>query len=195
MAFMRSVSTADIGPSVRGKVVHLRTPQMGDYAAWAELRALSRDFLTPWEPAWASSELTRAAYRRRMRHYAKDLREDLGYAFFVFRAADEALIGGLTLSNVRRGVTQACALGYWVGVPYARRGYMTEAVRGVVPFVFDTLHLHRLEAACLPHNVASKQLLERVGFKYEGLARRYLRINGVWQDHLLYGLLQDDPHS
>jgi ribosomal-protein-alanine N-acetyltransferase len=192
MAFLRSTSVSDAGPVLYGDRVYLRAPHSSDYAGWAELRARSRDFLTPWEPAWSTSELSRASYRRRLRHYAKEMREDLGYAFFIFRADSEMLVGGLTLSNVRRGVTQACTLGYWVGAPFARQGYMTGAVRRTVPFVFDVLHLHRLEAACLPHNHASRQLLENVGFQREGIARRYLRINGMWQDHLLYALLDDD---
>ena len=121
------------------------------------------------------------------------IREDVGYALFIFSATSGALVGGLTLCNVRRGVTQSCTLGYWVGAKYARQGYMTAAVRAVVPFVFDSLELHRLEAACLPTNAASIKLLEKTGFKREGLARRYLRINGVWQDHLLYALLDADP--
>lgn len=192
MAFLRSASAPEAGPILYGDRIYLRAPHPSDYAAWAELRAQSRDFLTPWEPAWSSSELTRTSFRRRLRHYAKEMREDLGYAFFLFRTGDDRLIGGLTLSNVRRGVTQACTLGYWVGAPYARQGYMTAAVRRTIPFVFDVLHLHRLEAACLPHNEASRRLLEKTGFQREGLARRYLRINGMWQDHLLYALLEDD---
>lgn len=192
MAFLRSVSAPDAGPVVYGESVHLRFPHSQDYAAWAELRAQSRDFLTPWEPTWASNELTKMAFRRRLKHYARDLREDLGYAFFLFRNADEVLLGGITLSNVRRGVTQACTLGYWIGAPYARQGYMTAGVKTVIPFAFDSLRLHRIEAACLPHNVASRRLLERLGFRREGLARRYLKIDGEWQDHLLYALLEDD---
>lgn len=168
---------------------------MGDYPAWAELRASSRDFLVPWEPLWAPDELSRASFRRRIRHYMRDLREDVGYALFVFDAGTSDLVGGLTLCNVRRGVTQSCTLGYWVGAEFANRGYMTAAVQAVVPFVFDSLELHRLEAACLPDNTASTRLLERVGFKREGLARRYLRINGVWQDHVLYALLDSDPRG
>lgn len=193
MAFLRSVSAPDIGPVVYGGDVYLRTPQGSDYLAWAELRAQSREFLTPWEPTWSSSELTKISFRRRLKHYARDLREDLGYAFFLFRSSDETLLGGLTLSNVRRGVTQACTLGYWVGAPYAGQGAMTAGVKAVVPFVFDSLRLHRLEAACLPHNEASRRLLERVGFSQEGLARHYLKINGIWQDHLLYALVDGDP--
>ena len=192
MAFLRSVSTPDTGPYVTGDTVTLRVPQLSDYQAWAELRAQSREFLTPWEPLWTSTELTRASFRRRLRHYAKELRDDLGYAFFVFDLSEETLLGGLTLSNVRRGVTQACTLGYWIGAPHARKGHMTAAVRAVAPFVFDNLRLHRLEAACLTSNEPSIRLLEKCHFMREGLARRYLKINGVWQDHILYALLNDD---
>ena len=192
MAFLRSVGGFDVSLQVPGQGVRLRTPQMSDYAEWAELRERSRAFLTPWEPTWPKDDLTRTAFRRRLRRYAQDIRDDQAYPFFVFRAGDDALLGGLTLSNIRRGVAQSCALGYWMGAPYAGRGHMTAAVRAVLPFVFDTLCLHRLEAACLPHNLPSIRLLERVGFQREGLARRYLCINGVWQDHLLFALLRDD---
>jgi ribosomal-protein-alanine N-acetyltransferase len=167
-------------------------PQMSDYPAWAELRAQSREFLTPWEPVWTSSELTRASFRRRLKYYARDLKEDLGYAFFLFETDGDKLLGGLTLSNVRRGVTQACTLGYWIGTPHAAQGFMTAGASAVIPFVFDSLSLHRLEAACLPHNEASMKLLERTGFIREGMARRYLKINGVWQDHMTFALLEDD---
>jgi ribosomal-protein-alanine N-acetyltransferase len=192
MALLRAASASDLGPVLESERVVLRTPQMSDYPAWAELRAASREFLTPWEPLWANDELSRASFRRRVRHYLRDLREDIGYALFIFTASADALVGGLTLCNVRRGVTQSCTLGYWIGARYARQGYMTAAVRTVIPFVFDSLELHRLEAACLPTNTASIKLLERTGFEREGLARRYLRINGVWQDHLLYALLDTD---
>jgi ribosomal-protein-alanine N-acetyltransferase len=192
MALLRTASPIELGPVIQTERVLLRTPQMGDYPAWAELRTQSREFLTPWEPLWASDELSRASFRRRIRHYLRDLREDMGYALFIFAAPTGALVGGLTLCNVRRGVTQACTLGYWIGASYARQGYMTAAVEAVIPFVFDSLELHRLEAACLLTNTASIRLLEKTGFAREGLARRYLRINGVWQDHLLYGLLDTD---
>lgn len=195
MAFLRSVSLLDDGPAIHGDGVFLRTPQMSDFAAWARLRAESRAFLVPWEPAWPQDDLTRSAFRRRLRRYYRDIREDEAYPFFVFRSGDEALVGGLTLSHVRRGVTQSCSLGYWVGRPHARRGHMSAAVRAIIPFVFDTLHLHRIEAACLPSNVASIRLLEKTGFLREGYARRYLRINGTWQDHLLFALLHDDPRT
>ena len=107
MAFLRSSTAQDSAQVVRGRGVWLRPLQMNDYAAWAELRARSRDHLVPWEPVWQRDELTRSAFRRRVRHYQREAREDLGYAFLIFKEADDQLVGGLTLSNVRRGVTQA----------------------------------------------------------------------------------------
>jgi [ribosomal protein S5]-alanine N-acetyltransferase len=195
MAFLRSTSGIDAEAEVRGQEVSLRHPAMGDYAAWAELRAMSRQHLTVWEPQWSRDELTRSAFRRRLRQYQRELREDQGYAFLIFRHADATLLGGLSVSNVRRGVAQAASIGYWIGAPYVGRGHMTDAVKAMLPFAFGTLGLHRLEAACLPHNLPSTRVLEKAGFKREGMARRYLKINGVWQDHDLFALLQDDARA
>ncbi len=191
MAFLRSVGQ-EMGPVLESRRMFLRTPVSGDYVPWAELRALSRERLVPWEPAWSRDELTRSAFRRRLRHYQRDLRDETGYAFFIFRREDQRLVGGLSLSNVRRGVTLAVTLGYWMGLPFHNRGYMSEAVDTVLPFVFGSLWLHRIEAACLPSNQSSIRVLEKCGFEREGLARRYLRINGVWQDHYLYAALAED---
>jgi [ribosomal protein S5]-alanine N-acetyltransferase len=192
MAFLRSSTSQETHPLVRGRGVVLRPPLLSDYAAWAELRGRSRDHLQPWEPAWPRDELTRSAYRRRLRHYQREAREDLGYAFAILLAPSEELIGGLTLTNVRRGVTQAGSLGYWIGAPFAGRGLMTQAVAALIPFAIDVLKLHRLEAATMPSNAASQRVLERNRFVREGFARAYLRIAGAWQDHVLYGLVADD---
>src|SRR5450759_1071961 len=193
MAFFRTVSFNETMPAIAGAGVMLRAPQSSDHAAWAALREASRSFLTPWEPTWPDADLTRGAFRRRIKRYAEDQRSDLAYAFLIFRSDDSALGGGLTLANIRRGVAQAGSIGYWVGAPFARKGYMTAAVRALIPFGFRTLGLHRLEAACIPANIASISLLEKTGFTREGYARSYLCINGVWQDHLLYARLDDDP--
>jgi ribosomal-protein-alanine N-acetyltransferase len=191
MAFFRTINFADPLPSVVGEGVILRTPQATDHAEWAALREHSREFLMPWEPTWPADDLSRSAFRRRIRRYTEDLRTDQSYAFLIFRSTDGRLVGGLTLANVRRGVAQAGSLGYWMGLPYTRHGYMTAAVRAVIPFAFGTLRLHRLEAACIPTNTASIRLLENTGFVREGYACEYLCINGIWQDHLLYGRLKD----
>ena len=194
MAFFRTVSFADQLPAVLGDGVLLRTPQMSDYTAWSSLREASRDFLTPWEPTWPADDLTRASFRRRIKRYSEDQRGDLAYPFFIFRKLDGALVGGLTLSNMRRGCAQAASLGYWMGAAFARQGYMTKAVSALLPFAFNTLRLHRVEAACIPSNSASIRLLEKTGFRREGFARQYLCIDGIWQDHLLFARLCDDPH-
>jgi [ribosomal protein S5]-alanine N-acetyltransferase len=191
MAFFRTINFSEPLPSIVGEGVVLRTPQTADYNDWAALRERSREFLTPWEPTWPADDLSRSAFRRRIRRYAEDLRTDQGYAFLIIRNSDDAIIGGLTLANIRRGVAQAGSLGYWMGLPFVRRGYMTAAVRAVIPFAFNTLRLHRLEAACIPSNAGSIRLLENTGFVREGYAREYLCINGIWQDHLLYGRLKD----
>jgi [ribosomal protein S5]-alanine N-acetyltransferase len=193
MSFFRNVSLAEQLPAIVGERVVLRAPQMSDHAEWSALRDLSRDFLMPWEPIWPADDLTRAAFRRRIRRYGEDQRNDLAYPFFVYRKSDNVLVGGLTLSNIRRGCAQAGSLGYWMGAPYAGQGYMTAAVATVLPFAFGALRLHRVEAACIPANNASIRLLERTGFEREGFARQYLCINGVWQDHLLFARLRDDP--
>jgi ribosomal-protein-alanine N-acetyltransferase len=191
MAFFRTINFSEALLSIAGEGVMLRTPQVTDYSDWAALRQASREFLAPWEPTWPADDLSRSAFRRRIRRYAEDLRIDQGYAFLIIRSTDDALVGGLTLANIRRGVAQAGSLGYWMGQPHARHGYMTAAVRAVIPFAFTTLRLHRLEAACIPTNTGSIRLLENTGFVREGYARDYLCINGIWQDHLLYGRLKD----
>jgi [ribosomal protein S5]-alanine N-acetyltransferase len=193
MAFFRTVAFSEPTSAVDGNGVMLRPPHPGDFAEWAALRDTSRAFLTPWEPIWPTDDLTRSAFRRRLRRYAEDQRSDQAYTFFIYRKTDNALVGGLTLANVRRGVAQTGSLGYWIGAPHARHGYMTAAVKAILPFAFVALRLHRLEAACIPTNAASVGLLEKCGFTREGYAREYLCINGTWQDHLLYARLKDDP--
>ena len=193
MALFRTLSSPELLPPIVGDGVMLRTPQMSDHAAWADVRETSRKFLTPWEPTWPPDDLTRSAFRQRIKRYAEDMRTDQAYPFFLFRKEDEVLIGGLALANIRRGVAQAGSLGYWMGQSHIRKGYMTAAVRALLPVAFDVLRLHRVEAACIPTNLASVRLLEKTGFRREGYARAYLCINGIWQDHLLYAQLRTDP--
>ena len=192
MAFFRSVSFSEPQPFIEGETVIVRMPQMSDHDEWAALRERSRAFLVPWEPTWPADDLTRAAFRRRLKRYVEDVRTDQAYAFVVLRRTDNAIVGGLTLANVRRGVAQAGSVGYWMGEPFARQGYMTAAVKAILPFCFSTLRLHRVEAACIPTNGPSVRLLEKCGFVREGYAREYLCINGLWQDHVLYARLARD---
>lgn len=189
--FPRLFSTRADTLRLDGEQVFLRPPERGDYEAWAALRARSRDFLSPWEPTWPADALSRANFRARIARYGDDWRGDQGYNFFIFRP-DEVLVGGIGLSNMRRGVAETASLGYWVGLPFARQRFMTAALPLVLDFSFDRLRLHRVEAACLPTNVPSRSLLLRTGFIEEGYARRYLLIDGKWQDHLLFAILRED---
>jgi ribosomal-protein-alanine N-acetyltransferase len=193
MAFFRSVSWSDTPPDIEGAGVFLRVPQMADFSEWASLREQSRAFLAPWEPEWPADDLTRGAFRNRLRRYAHEMQEDSGYSFLIFRTDNHGLLGGVTLSNVRRGVAQSANLGYWIGAEHARQGYMSAAVAALIPFAHGQLRLRRIEAACLPENAVSVRLLEKLGFQREGYARQYLCIAGKWQDHLLYARLSSDP--
>jgi ribosomal-protein-alanine N-acetyltransferase len=194
MVFLRSPFSPELPPVLKGAKVTLRVPQMSDFESWAELREASRAFLSPWEPTWPHDDLTRTAFRLRIKRYWRDIEDDLAYPFFIHDIQSGQLLGGLTLSNVRRGVAQMASCGYWIGENLTRRGYMTDAVRIVISYAFDHLRLHRLEAACLPSNEASIRLLKKCGFLEEGIARRYLKINGRWEDHLLFGLVSNE-HS
>ncbi len=193
LSYLRQPATQ--GPGLKGARVFLRPPQLADFEQWAALRAESRDFLQPWEPTWPADDLTPAAWRQRLRGYWREMREGTALPLLIFDRHTETLLGGLTLSNIRRGNAQTGTLGYWIGARHARRGYMTEAVQRLLDHAFEDMGLHRIEAACLPENEPSRRLLERCGFRREGHARGYLRINGEWRDHLLHAILAEDWQS
>ena len=190
--FARFFGAAPPAFRVAGPRTILRTPEREDVAEWTNLRAESRGFLVPFEPSWPADAVSRAGFRRRLRRYALDWRSDQGYSFLLFRREDRALVGGISLSNVRRGVAESGSLGYWIGERYARRGYMSEGLTLILAFAFERLKLHRVEAACLPHNTASRKLLAKSGFREEGYAREYIAIDGAFQDHVLFGLIQEE---
>ena len=180
------------GPVLIGRSITLRIPSRNDYQQWANLRAQSRAFLEPWEPRWTKDELDRATWRHRIQRYREDFLEGSALPLFVFENSSGKLLGGITLGNIRHGVAQSGQIGYWIGERYAGRGIMPEALKLLTKHAFDTLRLHRLEAACIPDNHRSIRVLEKAGFQREGLLRSYLRINGVWQDHFIYGLIATD---
>ncbi|WP_426011194.1 GNAT family N-acetyltransferase [Caulobacter sp. DWR2-3-1b2] len=191
-AFLRLFQT-DPGPRLEGGKVVLRLPRLSDYKAWSALRTQSAAFLEPWEPTWPKDDLTRAAFRNRLGAYARELETGEAFPFFLFRRDDATLIGGVRLFHIRRGVAQSAVLGYWIGQPYARRGYMLDGVRAAVDFAFGEMGLHRLEAACMPENAASASVLLKSGFLEEGYAPAYLKINGEWRDHRLFGMVAPPP--
>lgn len=170
----------------------LRSPLHSDYRAWTSLRRDSEEFLTPWEPSWAVDHLTRKAFANRVYWAQRSISNGSALPLFLIRRQDQALLGAITLDNIRRGPSQAGTLGYWTGHPFIRQGYMREAIMAVVHHAFTRLELSRIEAACLPENAASRGLLERSGFKYEGVAQSYLQIAGRWRTHVLYASLRSD---
>ncbi|HSF64495.1 MAG TPA: GNAT family protein [Paracoccaceae bacterium] len=170
----------------------LRLPQHGDWRAWADLRAESTDFLAQWEPVWSEDHLSRRAFTNRVYWAARAQAQGTALPLMMFRREDQALLGAITLDNIRRGPAQAGTMGYWIGRPHARQGYMREAIRAVVHHAFTAMDLSRVEAACLPENAASRGVLESCGFKYEGVAQSYLQIAGRWRNHVLYANLRGD---
>ncbi|MEX3014602.1 GNAT family N-acetyltransferase [Gymnodinialimonas hymeniacidonis] len=170
----------------------LRLPRHADFRLWSALRQQSRDFLTPWEPTWADDHLTRKSFTARVYWAQRSVNQGSAVPLFILRRSDDALLGAITLDNLRRGPAQSATLGYWIGLPFVRQGYMREAIGAVSHYAFRALDLSRLEAACLPENAASRGVLEKSGFKYEGVAQSYLQINGRWRNHVLYANLRHD---
>ena len=170
----------------------LRPPQHGDFRAWTALRLESESFLKPWEPSWASDHLTRKSFTNRVYWAQRAIANGTALPLFIFRRADDALLGAITLDHIKRGPAQAGTTGYWMGAPFTRQGYMRETIQAVVHHAFTVLDLSRIEAGCLPENTPSRRLLESCGYKYEGVAQSYLQINGRWRNHVLYANLRHD---
>lgn len=175
-----------------GPRIYIRPPRWSDQQAWIGLRSASRAFLEPWEPAWSRDAVTAAAFKRRQQRIEREWRNGICFGFFIFQNEGDRLVGGITLANVRRGVVESGNVGYWIGKDYARQGFMSEALQVTLDFAFRHLNLHRVEAACLIHNDASRSLLLKAGFSHEGTARKYLCIAGRWQDHDTFGILRTD---
>jgi ribosomal-protein-alanine N-acetyltransferase len=182
-------------PALSGGGVTLRAPRKRDHEEWAHLRQESRAFLEPWEPRWPADDLDYPAWRQRLRRYNAEAAAGTGHAFLIFETERGRLVGGISVGNIRHGVAQSAQIGYWMGERYAGQGLMKAAMKLALSHAFDTLKLHRLEAACIPDNARSIRVLENAGFRREGLLRSYLRINGVWRDHLLYALIAEEHRA
>lgn len=190
---MRGLWSRPEAPVLEEEGLRLRLPRATDFEPWRVLRERSREHLRPFEPRWTAADLTQKAFNARLRRASRMAAEGSEFPFFLFEVSDgrEALIGGLTLSNIRYRAACHASLGYWMGADHANRGYMTRAVDLLARFAFDKLALKRLHAACLPHNAASRRVLEKNGFVEEGFAEKYLQIDGRWQDHVLFGLTEE----
>lgn len=182
------------GPKIRidAPRVYLRLPMMADRAAWTDLRQRGAEYLRPWEPVWAPDHFSKRGFQNRVYWARKTQEAGDGLPCFIFRKSDDVLLGAITLDNIRRGPAQAASLGYWIGQDFGRQGYMSEAITALVNYAFAKLDLSRIEAATLPENAPSRGVLEKSGFKYEGVAQSYLQINGRWRTHVLYACLRND---
>ncbi len=170
----------------------LRPPIHSDFRAWAALRRDSEDFLIPWEPTWASDHLSRKAFTNRVYWAQRSIANGTAMPLFLVRREDERVAG---CNHAGSYPPRSCAIGdtgYWIGEPFARQGYMREAIQAVVHHAFTVMDLSRIEAGCLPENTPSRRLLELCGYKYEGVAQSYLQINGRWRNHVLYANLRHD---
>ena len=177
---------------LNGERIYMRAPEKGDAKAWVAVRSRNEAFLKPWSPNGAMVNITREGYMQRLPCYLEDWKDDIAYTFFIFRQDTDALIGGLTLNNIVRGAGQMATLGYWLDQAETKQGFMTEAVLLAAGFGFSALRLHRIQAGTLPENAASQKVLTNCGFKPEGLARKFIRIDGQWRDHQMYSLIADE---
>lgn len=168
--------------------VLLRPAVSSDYRSWLTLRSRNEKRLRPVEPAWPADALSQEYFARKVQSHDRDRRLDRAHCFLIFDRHSGALVGGMNLNAVIRGAAQYCSLGYWIGEEYEGQGLMTESGRLLIGHAFGALNLQRINAACLPDNTRSSALLNRLGFNEEGFARKYLQINGLWRDHVLYGL-------
>ena len=181
-----------IDVNIQGDNILLRPAVLDDYEQWAQVRGRNRELLKPFEPAWPEKCLERDFFKRRIERLTEDWLCDRCYAFLIFEKTGTELIGGININNVARGAAQFASLGYWLDAQWQGRGLMAEAGRGVLDYAFTILKLSRMNAATLAHNQKSRNMLSRLGFAEEGFAKKYIQIDGHYQDHVLFGLTAED---
>lgn len=192
MSFLNAYSLKKNQFEITGQKVTLRPPQYSDWKAWADERKKNKLYLQPWEPLWSINELERSSFVKRVRMFERLSHNDQAYSFLIFTSDNEDFIGEVNISNVQRGIIQSCTIGYWIAKDCEGKGMMSESLELVKEFIFNELKLHRIEAACLPHNMPSLKVLLKNGFIKEGTARKLLKINDKWQDHTVLSFILDD---
>ena len=192
MTILRSYNFKKNSLELNGDNVLLRPPQYSDWTNWSKVREKNKLYLQPWEPLWSPGELERSSFVKRVRMFEKFSTNDEAYSFLIFKNENVEFIGELNISNIQRGIIQSCSIGYWIAKKYEGLGMMSESLELVKSFIFNQLKLHRIEAACLPHNSPSLKVLLKNGFKIEGTARKLLKINNKWQDHTVFSYLYED---
>jgi len=191
---MRMVRSQPTTALVRhGRRISLRTLQPTDYDGWIEVRERCRDWLIPWEPRPAGAPVppedrNSFAARCAMRERERQLGSGFGFGIFL----GDQIVGELTLSSVQRGPFQSAYIGYWVDQAMAGHGYVPEAVVVALAFAFEELSLHRIEISIIPRNERSKRVVEKLEIRHEGVAQRFLQINGVWEDHARFAITDEE---
>jgi ribosomal-protein-alanine N-acetyltransferase len=177
-----------------GRRVLLRPLVVGDFREWRRVRKENEDWLTPWEaqrlPGQPDVTTDRDAFSIRCSARERERQLGTGHGFGLF--IDGILSGEINLSSIQRGPFQNAYVGYWIDRAHAGQGYMPEAVVVVLRFAFEELHLHRVQIAIIPRNDSSRRVVEKIGLRNEGMAERYLEINGVWEDHVRYAMTAEE---
>lgn len=190
MALMSRNQTVEL----HGRRVVLRPLVAGDFDEWRAVRAQSREWLRKWEPripvGHPDPEDDRRAFAARCGARERERELGAGYGFGIFVAG--GLVGEVNISNIQRGPFQSAYIGYWISEPAAGRGYTPESVVCVLRFAFEDLSLHRVQISIIPRNEASRRVVEKLGIRDEGVAERYLEINGVWEDHMRYAITSEE---
>ena len=182
-------------PIVLSERLILRLPVISDYEKWVVLRKKSEDFLNKWEPAKDTNYYSKNLFSKRVKWAKKKFDSKIVLHFFIFLRSNNQLVGGITLDNIRHGPFQSATLGYWLGEEFSKKGIMTEGLNSMIIYANKSIGVSRIEAATLPNNIASRRLLEKCKFKYEGVGQYYLQIKGKWQHHILYANISDSRKS
>jgi len=177
-----------------GRRIVMRPLAPSDFRAWSEVRTHNHEWLTVWEPSRHPHQpdptTDKSVFASRCLQRDRDRASGVAYQFGVF--LDDQVIGEINLNNVVRGAMQSCTIGYWIDQRHAGQGYTVEGVVLLFQFLFEQLGLHRAEICIVPRNLRSRRIMEKLAIRDEGLAERYLEINGVWEDHIRYGITVEE---
>jgi ribosomal-protein-alanine N-acetyltransferase len=191
---LRHPSRSNRSTTLQGRRIRLRPLEPSDFRAWSEVRQTNHRWLTIWEPLRTPSQpdptRDRAAFASRCMQRERDRAAGTAYQFGVFLGED--VIGEVNLNNVIRGALQSGTIGYWIDQRRAGNSYIAEAVVVVMRHAFEQLGLHRLEICIVPRNAKSRRVMEKLHVREEGVAVRYLEINGTWEDHVRYGFTAEE---
>jgi len=190
MTAMHPARPTNAGLRLYGRRVVLRPLVAQDFNGWSEVRRRNGEWLTKWEPARLAHhpdpEINRDVFAARCGARDRERHAGTQYAFGIF--VDGAFAGEINLNNVVRGAFQSATIGYWIDKARAGHSFMSEAVLTLAQYSFESLNLHRLEICIIPRNAKSRRVVEKLGIREEGIAERFLEINGVWEDHVRYGI-------